>query len=150
MSQVVKKENSAYRYSEYFHLIKDEFKEIPWLNEKTFNQGSLFLLLDDEKIVGGLSLFETSPEPEQIKEEAAKYIHKQSVFISCFSITEQYRGKDYGKLFLKKVLSDEVFAKDKECWGIFQKEWLIGYYQKYFNVSIHNLSNGLRLVIFKN
>ena len=138
-------------HAQFFTLLKKEFAEIPWLTEEILASGETHALLNGTELIGGVTLFAHAPETSEIlKEVGVRLNGRPAIFASCFVITEEHKKKGYGLFLAKKVLEEEIFAKGKVAWGIFQKSELANFYKKHFDCEIYQLPSNLNLIIFTN
>lgn len=89
------------------------------------------ILLDDNNLVGFISLFEKDGEREDLKPwYATMYVKKE------------YRGKGYSKILNNAILK---VAKDRGFKRVYLKTDLINYYEKFGAIYIEDLNNGEKL-----
>ena len=90
------------------------------------------ILLDDEKLIGFISLFENDcDEKKELKPwYATMYVKKE------------YRGKGYSKLLNNAILKE---AKERGFNKIYLKTDLINYYEKFGAHYLEDLNNGEKL-----
>lgn len=90
------------------------------------------ILLDDEKLVGFISLFPT--DGEEKKELTPWY--------ATMFIKKEYRGKGYSKILNQAILSE---AKSRGFKKVYLKSDLKNYYEKFGAIYLEDLKNGEKL-----
>ena len=90
------------------------------------------ILLDDDKLIGFISIFPT--DGEERKELTPWY--------ATMYVKEEYRGKGYSKLLNEAILKE---AKKRGFSKIYLKTDLINYYEKFGAKYMDDLSNGEKL-----
>lgn len=89
------------------------------------------ILLDDNNLIGFISLFEKDGEREDLKPwYATMYVKKE------------YRGKGYSKILNEAILKE---AKNRGFKRVYLKTDLINYYEKFGAIYMEDLSNGEKL-----
>ena len=107
-------------------------KKITKLLDGDDNLISCLLLLDEEALVGFISLFKT--DGEERKDLTPWY--------ATMYVSNEYRGKGYSK-----ILNDAILKETKKLGydKIYLKSELNNYYEKFGAKYIENLSNGEKL-----
>lgn len=93
------------------------------------------ILLDDENLVGFISLFPT--DAEERKDLTPWY--------ATMFVKKEYRGKGYSKILNNAILEE---AKKRGFNKVYLKTDLINYYEKFGAVYLENLKNGEKLYYF--
>lgn len=93
------------------------------------------ILLDDEDLVGFISIFPT--DGEERKELTPWY--------ATMFIKKEYRGKGYSKILNNEILEE---AKKRGFNKVYLKTNLINYYEKFGAKYLENLKNGEKLYYF--
>ena len=89
------------------------------------------ILLDDNNLVGFISLFEKDGEREDLKPwYATMYVKKE------------YRGKGYSRILNDAILKE---AKNKGFKKVYLKTDLVNYYEKFGAIFMEDLNNGEKL-----
>ena len=89
------------------------------------------ILLDDNNLVGFISLFEKDGEREDLKP-----------WYATMFVKKEYRGKGYSKILNDAILNE---AKTRGFERIYLKTDLINYYEKFGAIYMEDLSNGEKL-----
>lgn len=90
------------------------------------------ILLDDDKLVGFISLFETDGE----------YRNDLKPWYATMYVKEEYRGKGYSKILNDAILKE---AKNRNFNKVYLKSDLNNYYEKFGAIYMEDLSNGEKL-----
>ena len=90
------------------------------------------ILLDDDKLVGFISLLETDGEERQ----------DLKPWYGTIFVKVEYRGKGYSKILNDAILK---VAKDRKYDRVYLKSYLENYYEKFGAKYIEMLSNGEKL-----
>lgn len=93
------------------------------------------ILLDDEDLVGFISIFPT--DGEERKELTPWY--------ATMFVKKEYRGKGYSKILNNAILEE---AKKRGFNKVYLKTNLINYYEKFGAKYLENLKNGEKLYYF--
>lgn len=93
------------------------------------------ILLDDEDLVGFISIFPT--DGEERKELTPWY--------ATMFVKREYRGKGYSKILNNAILEE---AKKRGFNKVYLKTNLINYYEKFGAKYLENLKNGEKLYYF--
>ena len=93
------------------------------------------ILLDDEDLVGFISIFPT--DGEERKELTPWY--------ATMFVKKEYRGKGYSKILNNAILEE---AKKRGFNKVYLKTNLINYYEKFGAKYLENLKNGEKLYFF--
>ena len=89
------------------------------------------ILLDDNNLVGFISLFEKDGEREDLKP-----------WYATMFVKKEYRGKGYSKILNDAILKE---AKRRGFKRVYLKSDLINYYEKFGAIYMEDLSNGEKL-----
>lgn len=90
------------------------------------------ILLDDDKLIGFISIFPTDGEERQ----------DLTPWYATMYVKEEYRGNGYSKILNDAILKE---AKDRGFNKIYLKTDLINYYEKFGAKYIEDLANGEKL-----
>lgn len=90
------------------------------------------ILLDNDKLVGFISLFKTDGE-ERIDLKP---------WYATMYVKEEYRGKGYSKILNNAILQE---AKSRKFTKVYLKSSLNNYYEKFGAIYMEDLSNGEKL-----
>ena len=90
------------------------------------------VLLDDNDLIGFISLFETDGDERK----------NLSPWYATMYVKKEYRGKGYSKILNDAILTE---AKNRNFDKVYLKTDLENYYEKFGAVYIENLSNGEKL-----
>ena len=90
------------------------------------------ILLDDDKLVGFISMFETDGEERQ----------DLKPWYATMYVKKEYRGKGYSKILNEAILKE---AKNRGFNKIYLKSDLLNYYEKFGAIYMEDLSNGEKL-----
>lgn len=90
------------------------------------------ILLDDEKLVGFISLFET--DGEERKDLKPWY--------ATMYVKKEYRGNGYSKILNDAIIKE---AKNRNFKRVYLKSDLVNYYEKFGAIYIEDLKNGEKL-----
>lgn len=111
---------------------KLESKTNQLLNKLDNRYFARLILLDDDKFVGFISLFETDGEERQ----------DLKPWYATMYVKEEYRGMGYSKI-LNDALIEE--ARNRGFDKVYLKTDLVNYYEKFGANYIENLKNGEKL-----
>ena len=89
------------------------------------------ILLDDNNLVGFISLFEKDGEREDLKP-----------WYATMFVKKEYRGKGYSKILNDAILNE---AKTRGFKRVYLKTDLINYYEKFGAIYMEDLSNDEKL-----
>ena len=92
----------------------------------------MLILLDDDKLVGFISMFETDGEERQ----------DLKPWYATMYVKKEYRGKGYSKILNEAILKE---AKNRGFNKIYLKSDLLNYYEKFGAIYMEDLSNGEKL-----
>lgn len=104
-------------------------KIISSLNDKYYCK---LILLDDEKLIGFISIFPTDGEERC----------DLTPWYATMYIKEEYRGKGYSKILNDAILEE---AKKRGFEKLYLKSELVNYYEKFGAKYMENLKNGEKL-----
>lgn len=90
------------------------------------------ILLDDKKLIGFISLFETDGEER----------NDLKPWYATMYIKKEYRGKGYSKMLNSAILNE---AKNRKFKRVYLKSNLVNYYEKFGAMYLQDLSNGEKL-----
>lgn len=90
------------------------------------------ILLDDDKLVGFISMFETDGEERQ----------DLKPWYATMYVKKEYRGKGYSKILNDAILKE---AKNRGFNKLYLKSDLLNYYEKFGAIYMEDLSNGEKL-----
>ena len=94
------------------------------------------ILLDDEKLVGFISIFPTDGDER----------NDLTPWYATIYVKKEYRGKGYSRILNEAILSE---AKSRGFNKIYLKTELKGYYEKFGAKYIEDLQNGEKLYYIK-
>lgn len=92
----------------------------------------MLILLDDDKLVGFISMFETDGEERQ----------DLKPWYATMYVKKEYRGKGYSKILNEAILKE---AKNRGFNKLYLKSDLLNYYEKFGAIYMEDLSNGEKL-----
>ncbi|MDO8513990.1 MAG: hypothetical protein Q7S50_00420 [bacterium] len=82
------------RFAEYWNIVLSEFRgKIPWVEEVDISQVSAHLVVENQKVIGGLALFKQSPESKPLIEDKEAKFGKGGLYVSCFVMDKEHKGK---------------------------------------------------------
>lgn len=110
-------------------LIKKKDKIINLFNHELFCK---LILVDDDKLLGFISLF-----PEDGEEEKDLYPWYATMYVK-----DEYRGRGYSKILNDAILNE---ARNRGFKVIYLKTNLINYYEKFGAIFIKDLKSGEKL-----
>ena len=116
------KEEFEQKVKEKIEIIKNNFDN-PYFAK--------LILLDDNNLVGFISLFEKDGEREDLKP-----------WYATMFVKKEYRGKGYSKILNDAILNE---AKTRGFERIYLKTDLINYFEKFGAIYMEDLSNGEKL-----
>ena len=90
------------------------------------------ILLDDKKLIGFFSLFETDGEER----------NDLKPWYATMYVKMEYRGKGYSKMLNRAILNE---AKNRKFNRVYLKSNLVNYYEKFGAMYLQDLSNGEKL-----
>ena len=90
------------------------------------------ILLDDKKLIGFISLFETDGEER----------NDLKPWYATMYVKMEYRGKGYSKMLNRAILNE---AKNRKFNRVYLKSNLVNYYEKFGAMYLQDLSNGEKL-----
>lgn len=90
------------------------------------------ILLDDKKLIGFISLFETDGEER----------NDLKPWYATMYVKMEYRGKGYSKMLNRAILNE---AKNRKFKRVYLKSNLVNYYEKFGAMYLQDLSNGEKL-----
>ena len=93
---------------------------------------SKLILLDDDNLVGFISLFEKDCDGRL----------DLKPWYATMYVKKEYRGKGYSRILNDAILKE---AKNKGFKKVYLKTDLINYYEKFGAIYLENLSNGEKL-----
>ena len=117
------KEEFDKKVQEKINVIKNSFDN-PYFSK--------LILLDDNNLVGFISLFE---------KDGDERIDLKPWYATMY-VKKEYRGKGYSRLLNEAILKE---PKNKGFNKVYLKSDLINYYEKFGAIYLENLSNGEKL-----
>ena len=122
-SKIETKEVFNKKVEEKINIVKNSF------NNPYFSK---LILLDDDKLIGFISLFEN---------DCDERIGLKPWYATMY-VKKEYRGKAYSKILNEAILNE---AKCKGFKRVYLKTDLVNYYEKFGAIYMDKLSNGEKL-----
>lgn len=131
IAELTQKEWGTYSSSEEFNIKVDKKIEKIKASLDKINYCKL-ILLDNENLVGFISLFPTDGDEKQ----------ELTPWYATMFIKEEYRGKGYSKILNEAILKE---AKSRGFEKVYLKSDLKNYYEKFGAIYLEDLKNGEKL-----
>lgn len=126
-----KKFNTKEEFDKKLNLKTDQL-----LNELDNKYFARLILLDDNELIGFISLFEQDGEER----------HDLKPWYATMYVKEKYRGNGYSKILNDAIINE---AKNRGFEKLYLKTSLVNYYEKFGAIYIEDLKNGEKLYYIK-
>lgn len=139
-------------FQDYWPLVRKEFSQkISWFDLIDLKNIYSYVFLKDNEVVGGVSVFDKSPEDDFINQKKEYFWGEGGLYASFFVIDKRFRRSSLAKEYFSLVLKNVLKENNDFLWGVVEGVRLLKYYQlNFFNftIKIHPIDHNLFLIKF--
>lgn len=148
METLFKIRPNNFLFKNYWSLVEEEFSQkIPWFKSIDFADIFSYVFLEYGKVIGGITLFNKSPESEPINREKINLIGDHGLYASCLILKKEARGVATGE-YLRKIFKKICYNEKSYLWGVTTELRLAKFYKINFSAKIIQLA-GSELFLIK-